>query len=142
VSGGFTPYIQTRIDTGHRYPVGNDNEWIQDHVAEYIDNSMVVGGPEWARLLAAAKTNNIYLSLAFSEKTNQTIYMALSIISNHGELLLHRQKVRPSGGERKIWSDGSIYDVKAIDTPYGRWGILECWEYVSNANAQPENELT
>ena len=54
--------------------------------------------------------------------------MGQAIISKYGEVLHHRQKVRPSGGERNIWSDGSMDGIVAVDTPYGRWGILECWE--------------
>jgi nitrilase len=89
---------------------------------------MKIGSVQWENLLSAAKDNQVYLALAFSEKTNSSIYMGQAIISKYGELLHHRQKVRPSGAERNIWSDGSMDGVKAIDTPYGRWGILECWE--------------
>ncbi|KAL3421938.1 hypothetical protein PVAG01_06094 [Phlyctema vagabunda] len=111
------------------YPKGADDDWIVEHVANYIDNSLQIGSGEWNRLLTAAKENQIYVSLGFSEKTNSSIYMGLAIISKYGELLHHRQKLRPSGGERNIWSDGDIHDIQAIATPYGRWGVLECWEH-------------
>ncbi|KAG9562598.1 aliphatic nitrilase-like protein, partial [Aureobasidium melanogenum] len=111
------------------YPKNSSGVWFQEHVAEYIDNSLEIGSPHWNTLLAAAKSNEIYLALGFSEKTNSSIYMGQAIISKYGEILHHRQKLRPSGGERDIFSDGSIDDIKAIDTPYGRWGILECWEH-------------
>ena len=109
------------------YPKGNDADtWFGEHVVEYIDNSMKIGSAQWKGLLAAAKANSIYVALGFSEKTNSSIYMGQAIISKYGEVLHHRQKVRPSGAERAIFSDGSMGGIKAIDTPYGRWGILEC----------------
>ncbi|KAH6694841.1 aliphatic nitrilase-like protein [Leptodontidium sp. MPI-SDFR-AT-0119] len=111
------------------YPKGAGDEWIKTTAAEYIDNSLEIGSTHWNNLLTAAKTNSVYLALAFSEKTNSSIYMGQAIISKYGEILHHRQKLRPSGGERNIWNDGDINDIKAIDTPYGRWGILECWEH-------------
>lgn len=135
--GYFNPHIPKPMcvsvptnwfDQNNRYPKGNDDAWIEEHVADYIDNSLEIGSAQWNNLLAAAKDNSIYISLGFSEKTNTSIYMGLAIISKYGELLHHRQKLRPSGGERNIWSDGTIDGIKAIDTPYGRWGVLECWE--------------
>ncbi len=120
-----------KADEENRYPKGNDAAWIANHVADYIENSLEVGSSEWYTLVNAAKTNQIYLALGFSEKTNASIYMAQALISPCGEVLHHRQKVRPSGGERDIWSDGDMSGLKVLDTPYGRWGMLECWEYVS-----------
>ena len=55
--------------------------------------------------------------------------MAQALISPEGENLYLRHKLRPSGGERTIWSDGTLNELKVIPTPYGRWGILECWEH-------------
>lgn len=118
--------------------MGNDDAWIESSVAGYINNSMVVGSPQWKSLLAAAKQNNIYLALGYSERTNSSIYMAQAIISNTGTVLHRRHKVRPSGGERNIWSDGQMSGIRAIDTPYGRWGILECWEYVTRSPYQDD----
>lgn len=54
--------------------------------------------------------------------------MAQALIDTTGEVILHRHKLRPSEGERDIWSDGTIDGLKVVDTPYGRWGMLECWE--------------
>jgi len=111
------------------YPKGNDADtWFEEHVVDYIENSMEVGSMQWKSLLAAAKANSIYVDLGISEKTNSSIYMGQAIVSKYGEVLHHRQKVRPSGAERDIFSDGSMDGIKTIDTSYGRWGILECWE--------------
>jgi nitrilase len=111
-----------------RYPKGNDAAWIASHIHDYVENSLVIGSPQWKSLLAAAKSNKVYLALGYSERTNSSLYMAQALISPCGEVLHARHKVRPSGGERDIWGDGEMDGLKVIDTPYGRWGLLECWE--------------
>lgn len=69
--------------------------------------------------------------------------MGQALISPAGETLLFRHKLRPSGGEREIWSDGTIHGLQVIPTPYGRWGLLECWEHFHPAmtfNVQSQAE--
>ncbi|KAL7416517.1 carbon-nitrogen hydrolase [Mrakia frigida] len=111
------------------YPKGNDDAWIRDHAESFIGNSLVVGDSNWLSLLAAAKNNSVYLGLGFSERDGDYIYMAQALISPEGEVLIHRHKLRPSGGERSIWSDGNISQLKVVSTPIGRIGMLECWEH-------------
>ncbi|RDW78005.1 hypothetical protein BP5796_05857 [Coleophoma crateriformis] len=111
------------------YPKGNDNAWIAGHIEDYISNSLEIGSENWNTLLSAAVSNGVYLALGFSEKTNSSIYMAQALIDPLGNVVLHRHKVRPSGGERDIWSDGTLDGLEVITTPYGRWGLLECWEH-------------
>lgn len=118
----------TKISNKFNYPKGTDDSWIKPTAAEYIENPLEIGSLKWNDLLGAAKRNSIYLALGFSERTNTSIYMGQAIISKYGGVLHHRQKLRASGGERNKWTDGYINDIKAIDDPYGRWGILECWD--------------
>lgn len=42
----------------------------------------------------------MYLALGFSELADNKLYMAQALISPDGEILIHRHKLRPSGGER------------------------------------------
>ncbi|THX17460.1 aliphatic nitrilase-like protein [Aureobasidium pullulans] len=111
------------------YPKGIDEAWIAQHSEDYYNNSLEVGSEHWKRLLTAAKDSHVYVALAFSEKTAQSIYMGQALISPYGELLHLRHKLRPSGIERYLWSDGSVDGLKVLDTEYGRWGLLECWEH-------------
>ena len=80
--------------------------------------------------MAAAKDNYVFVSISFSERIGNAIYMGQAIIGPDGEVLISRQKLRPSGGERNIWSDGTIDQLKVVNTTYGRIGTLECWEWV------------
>lgn len=132
----------TTTDT--RYPKGIDADWIANHAEDYYNNSIQVGDEHWTTLLSAAKANHVFLAMGLSEKTNQSIYMAQAFISPYGELLHLRHKLRPSGIERYLWSDGTADGLKVLDTPYGRLGLLECWEHFHpsmtfNMQAQAEN---
>jgi nitrilase len=80
------------------YPKGNDDAWIREHAENFIENSLVIGDSNWLALIAAAKNNSIYLGLGFSEREGDYIYMAQALISPKGEVLIHRHKLRPSGG--------------------------------------------
>ncbi|KAJ5345833.1 hypothetical protein N7452_003837 [Penicillium brevicompactum] len=112
------------------YPKGMaDKASIASHAESYINNSLVIDSPEWNDLKKAAKNSKVYIAPAFSHHTNGTIYMGQALISPEGEVLHLRHKLRPSGGEREIWSDGTVEGLKVIATPYGRWGLLECWEH-------------
>ncbi|GKZ28957.1 hypothetical protein AbraIFM66950_002204 [Aspergillus brasiliensis] len=127
------------------YPKGiADNVSIANHLQSYYDNSLVEGSSQWNKLLSAAKENHIYVVPAFSHRQGDYIYMAQALISPAGETILLRHKLRPSGGEREIWSDGTIEGLKVVATPYGRWGLLECWEHFHpamtyNVQSQVEN---
>ncbi|KAJ0415659.1 carbon-nitrogen hydrolase [Aspergillus carlsbadensis] len=112
------------------FPKGRDrNDWSKSHLASYIDNSLVVGSPDWDRIIDAAKANAIWTAVAFSEKMHNRIYMAQALISPEGEVVIHRHKLRPSGSERDMFSDGSIDGFKVVNLPIGRTGMLECGEH-------------
>ncbi|RDW93149.1 uncharacterized protein DSM5745_00471 [Aspergillus mulundensis] len=111
------------------YPRGNDAAWIKKWAKQYVANSITHGDGNWNRLVAAAKRNAVYVALAYSEREGDYIYMAQTLINPAGEVLIHRHKLRPSGGERDIWSDGTVDGLTVVDTPFGRIGLLECWEH-------------
>jgi predicted amidohydrolase len=80
------------------------------------------------RLIAGIKEAGVYAGLAFSEKDDNFLYMAQALITPSGDSLLHRHKLRPSGGERDIFTDGDIGGLQVVDSQYGRIGMLECGE--------------
>ncbi|KAF7552877.1 hypothetical protein G7Z17_g4022 [Cylindrodendrum hubeiense] len=119
------------------YPRGNDDAWIEKWVENYIDNSIKQGDKNWKKLIAAARRNSVYLALGFSERVGDAIYMSQALIDPKGKVLIHRHKLRPSGGERNIWSDGTVDGLKVVNTPFGRIGMLECWEHFHPAMTFP-----
>jgi len=104
------------------------NNWKETHLRSYIDNCLVINSPEWNRLIAAIKKVEIWTALAFAEKQGDNIFMAQALISSSGQVVLHRHKLRPSGSERDMFSDGTIDMIKAVDTPMGRATMLQCGE--------------
>lgn len=113
-----------------RFPKGSSyNNWTNTHLPAYIENSMVVGGAEWKRLIAGIKEAEIYAGINFAQKAGDNLYMAQALISPLGDELIFRHKLRPSGVERDIFSDGTIDQMKVITSAYGRVGMLECGEH-------------
>ncbi|PSN61456.1 aliphatic nitrilase-like protein [Corynespora cassiicola Philippines] len=111
------------------YPQGMaDRSSMGPWLSNYIENSLTLNSSHWTALVKAATDNNVYLSPAFSHREDGNIYMAQALIHPDGSTFV-RHKLRPSGGERTLFSDGTTDDLKVIATPYGRWGILECWEH-------------
>ena len=121
--------ISLVLTKDNSYPKGiADPQSIAPLLANYIDNSLTTNSTHWRTLVSAAVSNNIYIAPAFSHLENGALYMGQALISPNGTSFI-RRKLRPSGGERGIWSDGIMDEIRVIATPYGRWGILECWEH-------------
>lgn len=106
------------------------NNWTVDYLPKYIENSLTRGDAQWNRLVAAIADAQIYAGLAFSERLDDHIYMAQSLIAPNGSVLHHRHKLRPSGSERWFFTDGSPEEIKAVSSPHGRIGMLECGEHM------------
>lgn len=98
-------------------------------IAQYVSQSMSTDSSEFKTLVSAFASANMYGSFGFSELADDKIYMGQVLIAPNGTVLMHRRKLRPSGTERDIWSDGDISGLEVIGTPYGRIGMLECWEH-------------
>ncbi|GAA6041352.1 hypothetical protein JCM8097_007679 [Rhodosporidiobolus ruineniae] len=112
------------------YPKSSDDtEWRKTYLANYIENSLVIDSPQWNQLLEAARNNSIYVGLGYTERADDKIYMAQALIGPDGDVLIHRHKLRPSGGERTIFSDGTIDQLEVVSTPIGRISMVECWEH-------------
>lgn len=89
---------------------------------------MVVGDANWNRLIDGIRNAGVYASLCFAERTDLYLYMAQALVSPTGDILIHRHKLRPSGGERAIFTDGTIQEIQTVTTRFGRVGMLECGE--------------
>ncbi|KAL4904310.1 hypothetical protein BDW74DRAFT_178895 [Aspergillus multicolor] len=112
------------------FPKGSSyNNWTHTHLPAYIANALVVGSPEWTRLITTIKETHLYAALSFAQRSADNLFMAQALISPLGDTLIFRHKLRPSGSERDIFSDGSIDQLKVITSSHGRVGLLECGEH-------------
>ncbi|CDK27155.1 unnamed protein product [Kuraishia capsulata CBS 1993] len=109
---------------------GNFNE-NQPLVQKYMKNSITAYGPEIVSLRKMAKANNIFVGIGFSERENSSLYLAQMLISNEGEVLLHRRKLKPTHVERTIYGEATGDSlINVVETKLGRIGMLNCWEHL------------
>lgn len=78
---------------------------------------------------AAARTNQIFVSLGYSELDLSSLYTTQVLISPTGEVLNHRRKIRATHVERLVFGDGTGDTTQSVvQTEIGRVGHLNCWE--------------
>lgn len=98
----------------------------------YLQNAILVPGPETAQLCAAASQHGIDVVIGVAEldpNTGASIYASLLFISAEGEILGRHRKIKPTHHERSIWADGDVEGLRVHERGYGRLGGLNCWEH-------------
>lgn len=98
----------------------------------YIENSLAVNSAEMKRICAAAASNNIAVSLGFSERDGDSVYIAQALITDTGAIAMKRRKMKPTHMERTVFGDASgscLADVVNVEG-VGKVGALSCWEHI------------
>ncbi|PLB53939.1 carbon-nitrogen hydrolase [Aspergillus steynii IBT 23096] len=100
-------------------------------VSEYMKHSLKRDSPEMRTIQNCALTNNIAVSLGYSENHNNSLYLSQSFIGKDGVIKMHRRKIKPTHAERTIYGDGSGSSLlNVVDEPgLGKVGALSCWEH-------------
>ena len=95
----------------------------------YHKNAVVIPD-ELDDICAAAKDAGCFVSLGVTERDalTDTLYCTNVFISDKGEYMGKKRKIKPTGAERCIWGEGGAGDVRVFDTPLGKIGCLICWE--------------
>lgn len=99
-------------------------------VPRYVANSMTRDGVEMNRIRQAAAEYSIHVVLGFSERAGGSLYIAQATISDTGELIGVRRKLKPTHVERTVFGEGDGSDLKVHDTVLGKLGALNCWEHL------------
>jgi aliphatic nitrilase len=99
-------------------------------VPRYAGNSMTRDGAEMDRICQAARQHHIHVVLGFSERSGGSLYMAQAFISDTGELIAVRRKLKPTHVERSVFGEGDGSDLQVHDTALGKVGALNCWEHL------------
>ena len=94
----------------------------------YYDNAVDVPGLETELLAQAAGETGVYLSLGVIERDAGSLYCTVLFFSPEGEYLGKHRKLKPTGSERLIWSQGDGSTLTTVHTPYGIMGSVICWE--------------
>ena len=97
--------------------------WGLQFIPEYSQNSIRADGPEMERVKQAAKANNIYVSLGYSEKHGGSQYIAQILISDTGEVVRARRKLKPTHVERTIFGEAMDPIWSSMRHHWGVWGL-------------------
>lgn len=84
------------------------------------------------RIRQAAQENQINVSLGFSERDGDSVYIAQALIDETGQIRMARRKMKPTHMERTIFGDASGSCLaKVVNLPeVGSVGGLSCWEHI------------
>ncbi|MEL6665946.1 MAG: carbon-nitrogen hydrolase family protein [Pseudomonadota bacterium] len=104
--------------------------WGMQFVQAYSQNSLVIGSEDYESICHAAAENKIHVMLGFSERYNNTLYIAQAFIGPDGETIFTRRKLKPTHVERTVFGNGDGSDFHVVDTNLGRVGGLCCWEHL------------
>lgn len=104
--------------------------WGMQFVQAYSENSLEVGSDHFQTICQAASDNSIHVMLGFSERCNNTLFIAQALIGADGETMFTRRKLKPTHVERTVFGNGDGSDFQVADTALGRIGGLCCWEHI------------
>lgn len=104
--------------------------WAMQYMHKYHQEALVVGSEDYLRLEVAAKKNNIFVSLGYTEKSGGSLYMGQALIDDEGQTLNTRRKIKPTVAERMVFGEGDGSDIQVHSTSIGKLGGLCCWEHI------------
>ena len=94
-------------------------------------NSMLIPGPELARICATARKCGVFVSLGLNEGTKASVgcvWNSNILIGEDGSILNHHRKIVPTFFEKMVWANGDGAGLRVNETRLGRIGALICGE--------------
>ncbi len=102
-----------------------------DYFRGLAASSILIDGPQIARLRAAARRHGIFVSIGFTEGTKVSVgclWNSNILIGADGTILNHHRKLVPTFYEKLVWASGDGGGLRVSDTELGRLGMLICGE--------------
>ncbi|WP_099361546.1 carbon-nitrogen hydrolase family protein [Fredinandcohnia onubensis] len=116
----FDTYVGIRTDSG------------RDDFFRYANSAIEIPGKETEQISEAIKKVGAYVVIGVIEKEKNfrgaSLYCTAIIFGPDGKILAKHRKLKPTGSERLIWAEGDGSTLPVIETPFGRIGVLICWE--------------
>ncbi len=99
---------------------------------QFFDLAETIPGKTTHRFSEIAKRLEVFLVLPLFEKVNDTVfYNSVVVLNPKGEIVSHYRKMHipqdPGFEEKFFFSPGDL-DWPVFDTPYGKMGVLICWD--------------
>ena len=110
--------------------VGDRSREGKELYTRYYDNSIAEGDPHFLEFgkMAAELKAHLAVGIIEKEKTSGTLYCSLFYFSPEGRCLGKHRKLKPTGTERVIWGEGDGSTLPVVDSGFGIYGGLICWE--------------
>lgn len=99
-------------------------------VYQYHQNSLELDSDTAKSIQEAAKKNNIFVVLGFSERDHGSLYISQWTINNLGETVSTRRKLKATHVERTLFGESDGSSIRVDETSLGRIGALCCWEHL------------
>lgn len=110
--------------------IGERTETGRQQFADYYNHSFDLKSNDLVRLEILCREQNIFLVIGVTEKqeVSGSLFCSMLFISPSNGLLGVHRKLKPTGSERIIWSEGDAKDLVTFNTKIGKLGGLICWE--------------
>jgi nitrilase len=102
-----------------------------DFTRRLFDNAITIPSPQYAKLAQIAQSNNVFLSVGITEKSNISMgamWNTNLLFDRQGNLLNRHRKLVPTWAEKLSWANGDASQMSVADTEVGRLGVLICGE--------------
>jgi nitrilase len=95
-----------------------------------LEASVTVPSETTEALAGAAVDAGSYLCVGVNEldEAGGTLFNTFLCFAPDGEIVSRHRKLMPTGAERLVWGTGDGSTLGAFETPFGRVGVLTCWE--------------
>lgn len=102
-----------------------------DFYRTLFDHSVLIPGPAFSRLAEIAKSQQIFLSVGVTEKSDYSMgamWNTNLLFDRSGALINRHRKIMPTWAEKLIWALGDGSQLRPARTEIGNIGTLICGE--------------
>nr|POE47838.1 arylacetonitrilase [Quercus suber] len=100
---------------------------------KYVQNSLALDSLEMKSICTAAAENSISVSLGFSERSGESIYISQALIDDKGNIRVARRKFKPTHMERTVFGDASGECLAQVATIEGCRNLAQTYAMESQA---------